>query len=126
MIKKSFLPVPFSGTQFITLYTPKPEFWDEFEGSIHLKDVKWNASWISEVWVKFDAYTVASWDGEEWTVSSTLDISEFIEDKENDLDRLKFEIELEAEGLKPRKEFIIEVEAEFYFCGKNHELMERL
>lgn len=126
VIKKTHVSLPFSGIQKITLYSHKPEFWDQFEGTVHLKDVDWNADWISEVWVKFDAFTVASWDGHEWVISSTLDLMPFISDKPDDPDRLKFEIEIKAEGLKPAKEFIIEVEADFYFCGKNHELMENL
>lgn len=126
LITKSILPVPVFGRQEARLYTSKPEFWDEFEGSIHLKDIKWNVNWVKRVKIEINQFTIAQYEDDKWTISSTLDLAPFFKEKEGDSTRLGFDIKLEGDGLKPAREFVIEVDAEFYFCGKNQDLMFNL
>jgi len=122
-IDRSPLPLPFVGRKEIHLFTDKPEFWDQFDGSIHLKSIKWNINWISRVSVIFDEFTVARWSGQEWFVSSAVDLSPFFRDKEGDPSRLVLDLILNGKGTKPAKAFMIEATAEFYFCGENADLM---
>lgn len=125
-IKETAFVLPFSGTMKKDLHTSKPEFWDEFEGTIHFKTVRWNVDWIGELKVILDYITVAIWDGETWTSTGTIDLKPFIKDNPSDPDELILEVKLSGRGLKPAKYFVIEVDAEFYFCGKNQELMTNL
>lgn len=126
LILKSLTPLPFTGRRSITLHTDKPEYWKEFKGTIHLRRINWNVDWLSDVQVIFGPFVIASWDGHDWELSSTVDLKPFFRISEADSDRLKFKVELSATGIKPRKEFLIEVKAEFYFCGENNELMSEI
>lgn len=122
-LDSSLIPLPFNGEKVFYLFTDKPEYWHEFEGTIHLKSIKWNVEWIKYLAVIADNFIIASYEDEEWQVSSRINLKPLFQIKEDNPNRLVFELKMNAKGTKPSNKTVIEVEAEFYFCGENQDLM---
>jgi hypothetical protein len=125
-LKKTPIPVPFKYKSTYELETDKPDNWSDFNGTIHLKSIKWNVTWISYLKVILDWFTVATWRDDEWRVSPTVDLKPFFTQKENNSSKLVFTVKFDSKGIKPARAVVIEAEMELYFCGENAALITEI
>lgn len=113
------IPVPFVGPRDVTLWTGKPEGWDEFVGTVHLRRLSWNIDWISNGSIQIDGLTVARLDDGRWMTNPDIDLTSAIEAVDGD--RLKFTAKLKGRGVKPSGRPLIVTTVRAAFCGVGHE-----
>lgn len=113
------IPVPFSGPRTITLFTDRPDGWDAFDGTIHLRGLSWDIDWISNGSIQIDGLTVAVLRGGEWSTSPTVDLRPAISTPTDS--SIAFTAKLKGSGVKPAGKPSITVEARIAICGEGRD-----
>lgn len=108
------VPIPFTGPRSFVLWTGKPDGWDEFEGSVHLREVTWDVDWISNGSIQIGGLTVAELDRGRWFANAAVDIRPAIH-AEGEF--LKFEAKIRGSGVKPAGKQTLTTQATIAFCG---------
>lgn len=114
------IALPFAGRRAVTLFTPLPDGWDQFHGSVHLVELKWNLDWVKNATLIVGPFIAADLgkDGK-WVTYPRTDLMDAL--SVHDGEWLRFRSETTGKGWKPAGTQEIRVEASVQLCGEGAE-----
>lgn len=109
------LPMPFSGTRKVKMWSSVPVGWDGFGGTVHLMSAEWGVTWIRSLRIGLGPYPrLAVWEQGRWDTDPRIDIRQYLI-REGDF--LVAEPEFTARGLKPAGKTKVPITVTFAVCG---------